>query len=133
MVGWQAMTGPIAVGVGCRRGCRAEAIEGLVRRALDQAPAARRLGLFTIRDKAGEPGLIEAAACLGLDLVFLPVDALRDQSAAVQTPSAHAERRFGVASVAEAAALAGAGAGSVLLVSRIAGQGATCAIAGARP
>jgi cobalt-precorrin 5A hydrolase len=132
MVGCQAVTGPIAIGVGCRLGCSAEAIEGLVRQALERAPAVRRLGLFTIRDKAGEPGLIEAADRLGLDLMYIDRDALRDHAAAVQTPSARAESLFGVPSVAEAAALAGAGHGSVLLVPRIAGQGATCAIAGAR-
>jgi cobalt-precorrin 5A hydrolase len=132
MVGCQAMTGPIAIGVGCRLGCTAEEIEALVRRALDRAPGAHRLGLFTIRDKAGEPGLAEAANRLGLDLVFLARDTLREQAPSVQTPSARAESRFGVPSVAEAAALAGAGAGSVLLVPRITGESATCAIAEAR-
>jgi cobalt-precorrin 5A hydrolase len=127
------MTSRIAIGVGCRLGCPTDAIETLIRQALDLTPAAHRLGLFTIRDKAGEPGLIEAANRLGLDLVFLARDALTEQAASVQTPSSRAERLFGVPSVAEAAALAGAGAGSVLLVPRIAGQGATCAIAGARP
>nr|WP_294548232.1 cobalamin biosynthesis protein [uncultured Rhodopila sp.] len=126
------MTGPIAIGVGCRLGCSADVIEALVRQALDRAPAAHRLGLFTLRDKAGEPGLIEAATRLGLDLMGVERDALREQAASVQTPSARAESLFGVPSVAEAAALAGAGAGSVLLVPRIAGRGATCAIAGAR-
>ncbi len=126
------MTKQIAIGVGCRLGCPADAIEGLVRQALDRAPEAQRLGLFTIRDKAGEPGLIEAANRLGLRLIFVGRDALHEQSASVQTRSPHAESHFGVPSVAEAAALAGAGAGSVLLVPRIAGQGATCAIAGAR-
>jgi len=127
------MTNRIAIGVGCRLGCPADAIETLVRQALDQAPAAHRLGLFTIRDKSGEPGLIQAATRLGLNLIFVERDALREQTASVQTLSPRAERRFGVPSVAEAAALAGAGAGSVLLVPRIDGQGATCAIAGSRP
>nr|WP_294512169.1 cobalamin biosynthesis protein [uncultured Rhodopila sp.] len=127
------MTGPIAIGVGCRLGCPADAIEALVRQALEQAPASERLGLFTISDKAQEPGLSEAATRLGLDLIVVNRDALREQSASVQTRSPHAERRFGVPSVAEAAALAGAGAGSILLVPRIAGPGATCAIAGVRP
>jgi cobalt-precorrin 5A hydrolase len=127
------MTHRIAIGVGCRLGCPADDIEGLVRQALGRAPPADRLGLFTICDKAGEPGLIEAAHRLGLDLVLLARDALREQAASVQTRSPRAESLFGVPSVAEAAALAGAGAGSVLLVPRITGQGATCAIAGVRP
>jgi cobalt-precorrin 5A hydrolase len=126
------MSGRIAIGVGCRLGCRAEAIEALVRQALDRVPDARRPGLFTIRDKNGEPGLAEAADHLGLELVFLSRDALREQARSVVTRSPRAEARFGVPSVAEAAALAGAGAGSVLLVPRISGQGATCAVAGSK-
>jgi cobalt-precorrin 5A hydrolase len=132
MVGDQAMSAGIAIGVGCRLGCPATAIEALVRQALDRAPPAQRLGLFTIRDKAGENGLIEAAGRLGLSLVFLSRDALREQMPLVQTRSRRAESQFGVASVAEAAALAGAGANAVLIVPRIAGQGATCAVAGSR-
>lgn len=130
MVGAQAMS-RIAIGVGCRLGCPAEAIEDLVRQALDLVPAAHRTGLFSIRDKSGEAGLIEAARRLGLELVFLSRDALRQQAASVQTRSEHAEARFGVSSVAEAAALAGAGPDSILLVPRIAAAGATCAVAGA--
>ena len=127
------MTGQIAIGVGCRLGCPADAIEGLVRQALDRTPAARRLGLFTIRDKAGSRAWSRRPHRLGLDLVSVDRDGLREQAASVQTPSARAESLFGVPSVAEAAALAGAGADSVLLVPRITGEGATCAIAGARP
>jgi cobalt-precorrin 5A hydrolase len=48
----------------------------------------------------------------------------------VQTYSPHSRCRFDVPSVAEAAALAGAGPGAVLIVPRIAQDGATCAIAG---
>jgi cobalt-precorrin 5A hydrolase len=122
----------IAIGVGCRLGCSADAMEALVRQALDHMPAAERMGLFTIRDKSGEPGLIEAASRLGLELVSLPREALRDQAPFLQTPSIRTESLFDVPAVAEAAALAGAGAGSVLVVPRIANQNATCAIAAAR-
>ena len=76
--------------------------------------------------------LIEAAERLGLDLVFLSRDVLRQQAPFVRTRSLRTESLFGIPSVAEAAALAGAGADAVLLVPRIAGQGATCAVAGSR-
>jgi len=132
MVGYQAMSTRIAIGVGCRLGCPADAIEALVRQALDRAPTAERLGLFTIRDKTGELGLTEAARRLGLDLIFLTRDALREQAPFVRTRSIRTESLFGVPSVAEAAALAGAGADSVLIVPRIASPGATCAVAGSR-
>lgn len=125
----------IAIGVGCRKGCPAAAIEALVRQALGGtlggAPAAAH-GLFTISDKRGEPNLVEAAEALGLKLVFLSRDALRSVTARVATRSARVETLFGVKSVAEASALVGAGPGSALLVARIASQGATCAIAAGR-
>jgi cobalt-precorrin 5A hydrolase len=130
VVGGQAVIAAVAIGVGCRRGCPANAIETLVRKALELAPAAERLGIFTIRDKSGEAGLIEAARRLELDLVFLTRGALQGQELFVRTPSVRAQALFGVASVAEAAALAGAGAGSMLIVPRMTGQDATCAVAG---
>ncbi|HEY4042162.1 MAG TPA: cobalamin biosynthesis protein [Rhodopila sp.] len=123
------MTAAIAIGVGCRIGCPAASIEALVREALDRAPAARRLGLFTICDKAEEPGLIAAADSLGLDLTFIARTVLQQQAPHIQTRSIHAQSRFGVPSVAEAAALAGAGTCAVLIIPRIARHGVTCAIA----
>ena len=123
------MSPGIAIGVGCRLGCSADLIEAVVRQALERAPKTEPLGLFTVCDKAGEGGLAEAARRLGLELVFLMRDALRDKAAFVETPSIRTQRLFGVPAVAEAAALAGAGAGSVLIVPRIANAGATCAIA----
>jgi cobalt-precorrin 5A hydrolase len=123
------MSSRIAIGVGCRFGCSADAIEALIRQALTRVPTGKRLGIFTICDKSGEIGLIEGASRLGLDLVCLSRDALLAQAPFVQTRSVRTQRLFGVPSVAEAAALAGAGAASVLIVPRIASQGATCAIA----
>jgi cobalt-precorrin 5A hydrolase len=122
----------IAIGVGCRRGSSAEAIEAVVRETLLRVPSGERLGLFTIRDKAGEPGLIEAAERIGLALVPLSREALLEQTPRVLTRSARIEQMFGVPSVAEAAALAGAGVDSVLVVPRVAGRGVTCAVAQAR-
>jgi cobalt-precorrin 5A hydrolase len=130
MVGDQTMS--IAIGVGCRGGCPAGAIEALVRRALAGVSDAP-LGLFTLVDKRDEPGLAKAANRLGLSLTYLTREALRDREGDVQTRSERAASLFGVPSVAEAAALAGAGAGSVLIVPRIAEGGATCAIAGPAP
>ena len=98
--------------------------------ALGRAPATVLLGLFTLIDKQGEPGLTEAAARLGFAVTYLDREALRAREGQVRTRSAMAEARFGVASVAEAAALAGAGPRSVLIVPRLAEGGATCAIAG---
>ena len=120
----------LAIGIGCRKGCAAEVIVVLVNAARGRIDERRRgATLFTIADKRGETGLHAAAETLQLDLVFLSRAALQAAMPAVVTLSAAAEARFGVASVAEAAALAGAGLGARLLVPRIACGGVTCAIA----
>ena len=123
------MSARIAIGVGCRLGCPADAIESLVRQALEQASVTGAKSLFTIQDKANEPGVIEAARRLQLDLIPLSRAALRAESARIQTRSERAEQAFGVPSVAEAAALAGGGPNAILIVPRVAKQGATCAVA----
>jgi cobalt-precorrin 5A hydrolase len=85
--------------------------------------------LFSLIDKRGEPGLSAAAEALGLELIFLPREALAAAAPRLLTRSAAAQRRFGLASVAEAAALAGGGPNAKLLGPRLAANGATCAIA----
>ena len=120
----------IAIGIGCRRNCPADDIVALVRRALALLPAAAKPdGLFSLAEKKGEPGLRDAARTLGLPLTFLSAAILRDAEACALTRSARIEAMFGVPSVAETAALAGAGRGARLLVSRQASATATCAVA----
>jgi cobalt-precorrin 5A hydrolase len=131
MVGGEVMN--VAIGIGCRKNCPADAIETLARQVLGGIADAVPSGLFTLVDKQGEPGLVEAASRLGLNLTYLSRDALKARAEDVQTRSPLAESLFGIPSVAEAAALAGAGPASVLIVPRIAANGATCAIAGGAP
>jgi cobalt-precorrin 5A hydrolase len=120
----------IAIGIGCRRGVRKDAISALVREVFASATLANEsVELFSVEDKQDETGLIEAAADLRLPLRFLSRAALRDVEAAVVTPSHYAESALGVASVSEAAALAGAGRDARLVVPRVTGDGVTCAIA----
>jgi cobalt-precorrin 5A hydrolase len=128
----------LAIGVGCRIGASAEAIVALVRRALERAatvfpatPTSRgtRAALFTAVEKQGEAGLREAATLLAMPLVFLPKAALAAHSDATETRSERVVQLFGVPSLAETAALAGAGQGSHLIVARLAADGVTCAIA----
>jgi cobalt-precorrin 5A hydrolase len=124
------MAGMIAIGLGCRKACASEAIVELVQRALadcGQAEGVRRL--FSLEDKRDEPGLRAAAQALGCDLVFLSREALGAEAPRLLTRSAAVQSRFGLDSVAEAAALAGAGPDARLLGPRIAANGATCAIA----
>lgn len=124
------MAGMIAIGLGCRKSCASEAIVAIVVRALAdcrETDGVRRL--FSVADKRGEPGLSAAAETLGYDLLFLPREALAAVAPRLLTHSAAAQSRFGLASVAEAAALAGAGPQARLLGPRLAANGATCAIA----
>ena len=120
----------VAVGVGCRAGVSAETIAALIRRTLlayDAPEGERRM--FTLADKAQEPGLVAAARAVRAPLIGLPLSALERQGDAILTPSVAARARFGAPNVAEAAALAGAGAGARLLGPRLSEGGATCAVA----
>ena len=136
MAAFEVMSRIVAIGVGCRAGAKAEAIAALARRALAEtgAPEGERR-MFTLAEKAGEDSLIEAARMIGAALTPLPLAVLKAQAGRILTPSPRAQARFGAPNIAEAAALAGAGAGGRLLGPRLAADGATCAVAlsGERP
>lgn len=119
-----------AAGIGARRGVAAEAIVDLVRKVAAQhgAPLSQ-IALCTLESKADEPGIREAATILGVDTLFLPLDALKARKGSAPTHSPRVQAMFGVGSVAEAAALVGAGPGSSLLAPRIATPYAACALA----
>ncbi len=123
------MTPPLlAIGIGCKSGVSTEAVVKLVEAAcskIDGMPTA----LFTVDEKRNEPALAEAAAHFGLPLVFLQRAALKAASSRTITKSARVLALFGVPSIAETAALAGAGQGAQLLLTRIAADNVTCAIA----
>jgi cobalt-precorrin 5A hydrolase len=120
----------VAIGVGSRKGVAGEAVAALARRALAElgAPEGERR-MFTLAEKACEPGLIEAARLIGAPLTPLPLEALQAEAGRILTQSEAARSRFGAPNIAEAAALAGAGEGGRLLGPRLAANGATCAIA----
>lgn len=123
----------VAIGIGCGRGCSSEAIAALVEGAIAAASCAgARASLFTHEAKQNEAGLADAAKTLGLPLVFLDTQVLRNASLRAATNSPRVMAMFGLPSIAEAAALAGAGPSSVLLVARMSEGGASCVIAGKR-
>lgn len=122
------MTMRLAIGLGCRSGVTVEAVVALVRAALDRAEGTP-LALFTIAEKKSEPALSGAAVALGLPLVFVPRKDLEAAGDRTETRSERVVALFGVPSVAETAALAGAGEGARLVVPRMAAEGVTCAIA----
>ncbi len=121
----------IAIGIGCRKACPAGDILTLVRDALALLPDETAIGLFSVTEKSGEPGLRQAAAALDLPLVFLDAAVLRLVAGGARSCSTRVEDLYGLPSIAETAALAGAGQGGVLLVPRRQCPTATCAIAGA--
>jgi cobalt-precorrin 5A hydrolase len=134
----------IAAGVGCRAGCTAVDIL----RALELAAAACGVSvrdvqaLFSVEFKASEDGLHAAARELQRPVHFLPSAALNARSHDCITHSAQVSRRAGLPSVAETAALAGAGMLAAdlspvlearLLGARQVAGAAACALARAEP
>lgn len=124
-------TADLVAGVGFRRATPAAEIAALVERACAETglPLARLARLATAADRAGEPAIRAAAESLGCALDAVPPEALIAMDADVPTRSHRIEALRQVGSVAEAAALAAAGPGAMLLLRRIASAGATCALA----
>ncbi|MFF0753835.1 cobalamin biosynthesis protein [Streptomyces sp. NPDC004267] len=124
----------VVVGVGARSGVSAGEVLALVGAALREAglSGADVTALATLDVRAGEPGIAGAAALLGV-----PVRAFGSAELAgvdVPHPSAVPLAATGTASVAEAAALRGAGPpGAVLLVPKRKSTRVTCAIARSVP
>lgn len=119
-----------AIGIGCRKGCSSQAIVALVKRALAAAPRpGEDACLFTHAAKKDQPGLAAAAEELGFPLIFIEAEILRKASLRAAARSARVMKLFGLPSIAEAAALAGAGPSSTLLVARMSNAFASCAIA----
>jgi cobalt-precorrin 5A hydrolase len=127
----QAMTGYLAAGIGFRHGTAADEIAALITRALQQVGAAPDdlTAIATAADRCDEPAIGQAAARFGLSPRPIAAEALAARDADLITRSARIEHLRGVGSLAEAAALAAAGADSRLALPRIASGGATCALA----
>jgi cobalt-precorrin 5A hydrolase len=121
----------IAAGIGCRRACARGDIIAAIARALEAGgrALAEVHALYAPEFKSLEEALTHVANELGKPLVLLGRDALEAQAAFVLTRSARVVERAGLPSVAETAALAGAGAAARLLGPRAAVGGATCALA----
>ncbi|HLH48781.1 MAG TPA: cobalamin biosynthesis protein [Roseiarcus sp.] len=120
----------IAIGIGCRRGASQAAIAAMIEQTLALTRTLNEsVRLFSIEAKSGEAGLVDAAQAMNLPLEFLPAASLREVEDKIANPSRHAAAAFGVASVSEAAALAGAGPGARLIAPRMVGNGVACAVA----
>lgn len=118
----------IIAGIGCRTGVRAEAIIAL----LDDAAELgfERPDLLAVPDfRSDETGILEAAETLGLPILWISRADLKGEQGRCLTRSRRAEKEVGLASVAEAAALAASGPAGRIVLPRIASGGVTCALA----
>ncbi|MGI5374434.1 precorrin-3B C(17)-methyltransferase [Streptomyces sp. CA-251387] len=99
----------LVVGVGASKGAPVEEILGLIESALGEAGLSPKslAELATVDAKADEPGVVEAAARLGVPLVTHSADELA--AVAVPNPSDAPLAAVGTPSVAEAAALVSGG------------------------
>ncbi len=121
----------LAIGVGTERNVPAESLFPLVAEALAEAGAsAGSVACVASLDlKAAEPAVHALAEHLGVPARFFASEELAARTDELVTPSEDVRRAVGVAGVAEAAALAAAGAGSRLLVPKHRGDRVTCAVA----
>jgi cobalt-precorrin 5A hydrolase len=118
----------VVAGIGCRKDCPTEDVLAVVREARRVSGRAVHT-LAAPEFKRDEAGLHEAARMLRVPLILVGAGDLADAQSRCVTRSAIAERAIGAGSVAEGSALAAAGAGSQLILPRIAGTRATCALA----
>lgn len=121
----------IVAGIGCRKGTTVEQINTAIDAALAQAGILPgRLGLVATSDgKGSEPGIVQATAARGVQLVLVRPADLETAGPRTLSSSPRVKALIGIPSVAEAAALAACGPASRLVVPRIVEGPATCAIA----
>ncbi len=118
----------LVLGIGSSSGADPEALHHLVVETLAGAGLSiDSVGcVATVDRKAGEPAIVELAAALGVPLRTFPAEALA--AVPVPNPSPVVEAAVGTPSVAEAAALAAAGAATLVVEKRRSGE-ATVAVA----
>ncbi len=126
-----AQTAGVVVGVGARAGVTAAEVGALVDSALAEAGVAPDEVRYvaTVEAKSAEPGIVEAVAARGWDLVAYPAGELATVD--VPNPAERVGAELGTGSVAEAAALYGGAA--TLLVPKRRSEAATVAIARHEP
>ncbi|HTY66601.1 MAG TPA: cobalamin biosynthesis protein [Alphaproteobacteria bacterium] len=119
----------LIVGVGCRRGAAANHIVAAIRQALRMVRArpTQVRWLASASLKADEPGLVEAAARLGLGLRFIAAEEIRSTAKRFQH-SPFVAGQVGLPAVAEPSALL-AGRRTRLLLPKTIVSGVTVAVA----
>ena len=125
------MTGEsLAIGIGLRDSATLADIVTLVRATIARYEIeCARMALFTLETRIAARCLPDAARELGAALNYLSLAQLAAHNKETITRSAVVESRFGVGSVCEAAALAGAGPGARLVAPRTTNARVACAFA----
>lgn len=122
----------IVAGIGCRSECSADEIVALIDAALAAIPEVRAelIALAAPSFRAEANGPRKAAEALELPLLLIDDTEMKAaELRCVTTSHQRAIETRGLVSVAECAALAGAGEGASLILPRIKGKSATCALA----
>jgi cobalt-precorrin 5A hydrolase len=110
----------LVIGLGFRDQASAQSIGEVVTKIAAHAamPGVARV-LAVLEDKAAHPSLVAAARAAHLPIETVAADAMRQADARVATRSERVEKHRGVGSVCEATALAAAGEGARLVVTRM--------------
>lgn len=120
----------LVLGLGCRQGCSVDEVAELAQAVLQEAQCDHTAltALATVTSRLEERGLCTLAQRWQLPLQGFPAERLA-QERGVLTASDLVLQHVGSPSVAEAAALAAAGEGARLLVSKRKSAAATAALA----
>jgi cobalt-precorrin 5A hydrolase len=120
----------LVIGLGFRDQASAAAIGEVLLAAIVQA-GSQPSAIAVPDDKAGHAGLLAAALGANLPIARVSAEAMRRADDSIATHSAQIENRRGVGCVCEAAALAAAGGGARLIVSRLISSDRTATAAAA--
>ena len=120
----------LAVGVGCERDTAPEEVRDLVRETLADAGLAEAAvaGVFSLDLKSDEVAIHGLANALDVPARFFDAPRLEAETPRLANPSETVFAAVGAHGVAEAAALAAAGAGAELIVAKHKSRRATCAV-----
>ena len=121
----------MVIGAGCARGCTAQELSDLFHNAIQAAEIdpAMISAIGSLDLKADEPAMLSLAKQLNVPFRVFDKDTLATFSDKVTNPSDIVEAEVGTPSVSEASALALAGEGAELVVTKVKSANATIAIA----
>jgi cobalt-precorrin 5A hydrolase len=120
----------LVIGLGFRDATSAASIGEVFAAAVARAGASAA-AIAVPDDKAAHPALRAAASVNAMPIETVSSDAMREADAGITTRSQEIQDHRGVGSVCEAAALAAAGKGSRLVVSRVVSADRTATAAAA--